>query len=151
MAGVVARPTITITATPDYSIGDVVGGIITLSGVMYTSGRMAELRSVMLKDAAGVGPALTLIFFRSAPVGGTYADNGAVAWHADDPAKIVGIVKILAADWYTVGTDSIVCLGDIGQIHGSATKDLSLLILADSAYNAAAATDLTAEFAYDQR
>lgn len=148
---VIIRPTITISATPDYSIGDTVGAIITLPSVMESSGRSAHLRSVTLKENSGQAPALTLLFFRSTPSGGTYTDNSALAWGTGDSANLIGVVRILAGDWYTVASKSQVSIGAIDQLHGSVTSDLYLLIIADSVYNAAATTDLTGEFGYERR
>lgn len=152
--GVVIRPTITISATPDYSIGDVVGGIITLSGVMEASGRQAELQTVVLKENGGQSPALSLIFFRATPAAGTYTDNAQLIWGAGDAGNIVGVVRVLVTDWLIPGASTnkaMVDLSRLGKLMGSATSDLYLLIIADSAYNAAATTDLTAEFAFERK
>lgn len=78
--GVSSSPTITITATPDYSAGDDVGGIISLLTVNSATGRPVLLRSVTLKDNGNQGPPLTLLFFKATPAGGTYTDNAAFAW-----------------------------------------------------------------------
>ena len=152
--GVVIRPTITVGASPNYAADDVVGGIITLSNVMAVSGRPALLKSVILKDAAGQGPALSLFFLRDTPAGGTYTDNAAIVWGSTgegDSARRVGLVRVTAGDWYTVAGQSTVVLGGIEQLMGAAALDLFLLIIADGAYNAAASTDLTAEIAFERR
>lgn len=149
--GVVVRPTITTSASPDYSANDVVGGIITLSSVMAAAGRSAILKSVTLKDASGQAPALTLLFFRATPAAGTYTDNGALAWGAGDLANLVGVVKVLAADWYTQASKSLLAIGGIDLLMGAAASDLFLLIVADATWNAASTSDLTAEFGFDQR
>ena len=153
VGGNVQRPTITVSATPDYAAGDVVGGIITLASVMAATGRQALLRSVALKDATGAGPALSLLFFRATPAGGTYTDNAAIVFGAADDDNLVGVVRVVAADWYTPsgGGKSFVSLGGIDVVMGSVTSDLYLLIVADGAYNAAATTDLTAEIGFEQR
>ena len=79
----ILRPTITLSASPDYSANDVVGGIITLTSVAARDADEVVLRSVVLKDAGGQAPALTLLFFRATPSGGTYTEaltsNGASA------------------------------------------------------------------------
>lgn len=127
------------------------GGIVTLTGVMSEAGRSALLRSLVAKDAGGQAPALTFLFFRASPSGGTYTDNEALVWGAGDHAKLVGVVRIAAADWYTLVSKSQAALGGIDAILGSATSDLYMLIIADGAWNAGATTDLTVELGFEQR
>src|SRR5262245_9823159 len=91
---VVIRPTITTSASPDYADGDVISGIVTLSGVFQLANRSAILRSVMLKDAAGQAPALSLLFFRATPSGGTYTDNSAIVFGSGDVGNCIGTVKV---------------------------------------------------------
>lgn len=148
--GVVIRPTITISASPDYSAGDSIGGIVTLSSVMYASGRSAKLTSLTLKENGGQAPALTCIFFRATPSDGTYTDNAAIVWGSGDSANMIGAVEVVAGDWYTVASKSVATLAGLDQIHGAAASDLFLIIVADGAYNAGGASDLTAEISYQR-
>ena len=148
--GVVSRPTVTISASPDYAAADVVGGIITLSSVMSSTGRQAKLTSITLKDAGGQAPAISILLFRATPSGGTYTDNETLVWGSGDLANLVAVVTVLAADWYTRVSKSVVSVGGIDVIVGSATTDLYMLVIADAAWNAAATTDLTVSLAFEQ-
>jgi hypothetical protein len=152
-SGIVLRPTITLSTSPAYATGDVVGGVIALPGVMPFVGGVASLMSVTLKDAAGVGPALLLLFFRATPTGGYYVDNAPVTFGATDAAGCVGVIGIAGADWKTPtgGGCSFVSVANINIDMKAVTSDLSLLILANGAYAAANASNLTAEIGFEQR
>ena len=147
----ILRPTITLSASPDYSANDVVGGIITLTSVAARDADEVVLRSVVLKDAGGQAPALTLLFFRATPSGGTYTDNAALVWGSGDLGNLVGSVQVLAADWLTRVGKSMVSIGGIEQVVGAAATDLFLLIVADATWNAAATTDLSIEIGFSRR
>ena len=149
--GVVIRPTITSSASPDYVAGDVIDTTKTLSSVMSASGRQAVLKTVTVKDAAGQAPAMSLLFFRAAPSGGTYTDNAALAWGAGDLGNLIGVVRIASSDYYTLAGKSSVTLSGLDMLMGSASSDLSMLIIADAAYNGASTSDLSMELCFEQR
>jgi hypothetical protein len=101
-----------------YTSGDVVGGIMTVGPLGSAFGR-GVLKHVSITDAANQKPALTLLFFRATPAGGTYDDAAAPAWDADDFAKFVGKVEITADEWTTCGGDAF------------ATKECSIALRGD--------------------
>lgn len=149
--GKVIRPTITVTATT-YVANKVIGGIITLSSVMSGSGRSAVLKSLVVKHAGSTAPTgISFLFFRATPSGGTYTDTATLVWGASDDDNMVGIVRVVTADWYTLISRSHVAVGGIDQIMGSADSDLYMLIIADGNYVAAATSDLTVELGFEQR
>lgn len=152
-SGNVQRPTIAVSTTPAYVSGNVVGGLLTLPGVMMAPQGVALLRSVTLKDAAGVGPALSLLFFRATPSGGYYRDNAPLVLGASDVANLIAVVRVLSTDWYTPSGSgaSFVCAGGIDQVMKSATADLFVVIVADGAYTALATTNLSVEIGFEQR
>lgn len=141
--GVLLRPTITIGASPDYAAGDVVGGIVELTGAVDVSGRPVELTSLAVKDAGGQAPALTFLFFRATPSGGTYTDNAALVWGSGDLANLVGAVTVASADYSTLASKSLTIKGDLGHLLDCAATSLFLVIVADAVWNAAATSDLT--------
>jgi hypothetical protein len=142
---VVIRPTITVSNTPAYSIGDSVGVITTLSSVNITGDTVATLNTITIKENGGLVPSLSLMFFRSLPTG-TFTDNAAIAFASTDMALLVGLVRINTSDWYTLAGKSMVCLADIGNIMGSANTDFHMVIAADSTYApVTATTQLTIE------
>ena len=140
--GATAQPAITVSLGA-YTSGDVVGGIITLATLHPTGGRQVELRSLTLKDVADEKPALNIYFFKNTPAGGTYTDNAALVWDAADLGNLVGFVKVLAADWETEAGQAIVSFSDIGAVMNMAGSDLYMLIVAKSAPDYDAVTDLS--------
>lgn len=128
--------------TPDYSIGDNIGGTFTLSPFPGV-GRGGKLVSVQVSDASNVGPAIRILFFDAVPTG-TYTDNSAVDLSAADRLALVGQVKIAAADYETSDSYKIVTLSalDMGMGTSLNTGVIYGAIVADSAWNGAASTDL---------
>lgn len=148
--GKTSNPTVTISASPDYSAGDGAGGIISLTTVNSASGRPVKLVSVTAKDDGNQGPALTLLFFKATPAGGTYTDNAALVIDATDLADLVGVVRILSTDWVTISSKKMVAVGGIDQLMAVSATTLFLLVSVDGAWNAASTSDLTLEFGFEQ-
>lgn len=93
-----------VEATPDYSTGDVMGGIIDLNvtdgiGTPLVPGYIV---SVAIKSKADITVPIDVIFFNASPAASTTTENGALAVHADDVTKLVGAVQV--AQWFDVGT-----------------------------------------------
>lgn len=154
--GVTFRPTITTSASLDYSSGDVISGIITLTNAASDVGRQALLMSVAMKDDSNQGPALSLIFFRATPSGGTYTDNSQLVWGSGDLANVVGYVRIGTSDWYSPAASVAKALFSTGAIKkmmsvADAAKDLFMLIVADETINFASTSDLTLELSFERR
>lgn len=151
----VSGKTITITptmsASPDYSAGDGLGGIQTLATVVASNSLSALLKSICVSDKAGQAPQITIYFFKATPAAGTYTDNDALAWGAGDAANMIGIVKFVSADYKTVGGISTACLGAVDQLHTPAATSVFVIIEVDAAYNGASTSDLTLVFGYDRK
>jgi len=80
-----------------YSIGDVVGGLITLPAVVSAAGKRGVIYNVTL---AGVSALAYHLWLMTADLAaGTVADNAAFALAAGDMPKVVGIVAITATDY----------------------------------------------------
>lgn len=140
--------TLGVSATPDYAANDVIDRIKTLSNAVDGGPPGAVLTSVTIKEPGGQTPAMTLLFFKATPAGGTYADNTALVWGTNDLANLVGVVRILTTDWITIVSKSMVSVGDIGQFCKSANTDLYMLVIADEAFNASA--DVTIELGLER-
>jgi hypothetical protein len=89
------RNTLTVT-NGAYTIGDVVGGLITFSGAVRQNGAYALISSVKLSGVAAIAYNL---FFLNADLATPAADNAAFAWAAADTAKYLGHVQIAATDY----------------------------------------------------
>lgn len=148
--GVVVRPTITTTGA-GYVSGDVVGGIITLSGVMEASGRQAKLTTLAIKDKDNGAPALNIYFFRATPAAGTYTDNAGLAWGTGDLGNCVGSVQVLSTDYLQDGTSpmAVATIAGLDMLMGSATSDLYCLIISKSSVTITNG-NFSAEFAFER-
>lgn len=142
-------PTITVSASPDYSAGDAVGsGYMTLTAACHCEGKATCLESVTVKDAAGQAPALKILFFRDTPTG-TYTDNSAADLSAADIANACGQVNVQSANYLTTDSYSIQTLSDIGLVmRATPGYDLFVVVVAAGAYNAAATSDLSIELGF---
>ncbi|HNP70951.1 MAG TPA: hypothetical protein PKK15_07585 [Kouleothrix sp.] len=114
-------PTITVSTSPAYSAGDLVGGKLTLPSIVRTSGGTALLQSLLLRDTSNQKAALELIIFDSDPSSTTFTDNGALSIHANDAPKIIRRISIAASDYVTIGTVAYADVGPIGKVLKSAS------------------------------
>jgi hypothetical protein len=139
------NPTITAGA---YSANDVVGGEITLTGAMRTSGGSGILQSLTVHDADSESAALEFYFFDSAP-GAAIADNGAFSWNATDEDKYLGMVSVLTGDYITRGGDVFATIRNIGlPVVATGSADLFLYIVLTGAPTFTATSDLTFTFGF---
>lgn len=141
----------TISASPDYSVGDVIGGIQTIALANFASGLPTKLQSLAVIDKTGASPQFTVLLFKATPAGGTYTDNAALVIDASDLADFVGMVKVVAADWtIPVAGSGVAAIGGIGQILPVTATSLFALIIADATYNAASTSDLILTFGFER-
>jgi hypothetical protein len=137
--------TFTTSATPDYGTGDVVGTPKEFAGFFNLPKRATEIHTVTLKDKAGQVPPLSVYFFKTSALTGTYTDNSAAVISEQDFNRCVGVVKIATGDWATAGGRSIVTAKP-EIIVGNEENDyesLFVVVVATGAYNAATTSDLT--------
>jgi hypothetical protein len=104
-----------------YSIGDVVGGLITLPNAVRTAGGKSLLTSISL---FGVAALVYELWIMNADIATPAADNAAFALAAADGAKMCAHVPIAAADYKaaqnsfnfaSVGNIFKVCQAAVGQ------------------------------------
>lgn len=112
--GTTVVPTITVSTTPAYSVGDAVGGLITLSNAVRASGLRAFIRSLFILDTSNVKNAFELLFFNANPSSSTITDNAAFVLHSSDTAKLIQRVSVAASDYVTLDTKGMarVWVGD---------------------------------------
>jgi len=89
---------VTLTVTNGaYSIGDVVGGLITLPNIVSAAGKRAIITTIAL---AGVVAIPYELWFFTADIATPPADNAAFALAAADGLKYIGTVPIQSGDYY---------------------------------------------------
>ena len=140
------RGTVPTDLTPDYSIGDIVGGEIALTNAMRVLNGTGVLGSVTFADATNTKPELDLMFFESNPTA-TYSNNAAFPTGDADNGICLGIVTIPAADWKTFGTNAFVTVPLAGLgLYANATRTPYMVIVTRTVINFAAADDLKYAF-----
>lgn len=88
---VTLSPTITASASPDYSAGDNVGGLLTINDAIPPDWRWGEVVGVVItSDVAFTGP-FDVVFFNANPSGSTFTDNAAQDIVKADQPKIIGV------------------------------------------------------------
>lgn len=118
-----------LSTSPNYTAGDVVGGIIQVPSVLPV------LSSIGLTESGGLSPGLTLLFFRTRPSGGVYTDNVPLTWGPEDPERWVGTVTVDPANWRTVAGKSTATILDIGAVVGETNETLFLLVVCTQRYS----------------
>jgi hypothetical protein len=136
----------TISASPDYSSGDNIGGINTITNAMYANGASGFISELDIWDKAAQAPALIIDIFDTSP-SGTYTDNSAEVI-AGDHAIWLGSISVAAGDWATTGAVSRVSLKGINlpvKATGG-TRNLLFTVVTTSTPNYASTSDLVFKF-----
>lgn len=81
-----------------YDFQDCIGGVLLFTDFVVAAGTACNLRSIQLQDDASLCPELSFLFLREAPEG-TYTDNAAIVYHANDRDRIVHHEAIFPGDW----------------------------------------------------
>ncbi len=90
-----------------YSIGDVVGGLITITGAVSANGKSVIIDSITLSgQTAAIAYELWLLNADLATA--NVADNGVFALAAADVPKVLGVIPIATIDQYQ-GQNAIFC------------------------------------------
>lgn len=143
---ILISPTITVD-TAAYSIGDSIGGKLTLTSAVASSGGTGILQNITVVDASNIKPALEILIFNADPTAATLTDQAAIAL-STDVSKVIDRITINTSDYVTVAGIAIakVNIGDVIQAVGSA--NLYAAINAVAAHDFVAATDLQVKFGF---
>lgn len=93
---------VTVEASPDYSSGDLVGGLLTISSDPYGGGL---IQSVIITDLAKQNVDKDVVFFDTNPANTTFTENAALAIADADLVDVLGIAPVL--DWFSFNDNSI--------------------------------------------
>lgn len=92
---------VTVEATPDYSAGDLVGGLLTI----MESALGGLIQSVVITDLAKQNVNKDVVFFDTNPANTTFTENAALAI-AD--ADLVDVLGVAAVDtWFSFSDNSV--------------------------------------------
>ncbi len=139
----------TISASPDYSSGDNVGGIQSIPLAVRTSSGTATLFQLDIWDKAAQNSAFIIDFWDASP-SGTYTDNAAEVIAGDD-GKYLGSVYVSSADWVTTGAVSRCSIKGIGLLVKPSTgTTVYATVLTTSVPNQASTSDLIFKYSFIQ-
>lgn len=141
----------TVEATPDYSAGDVIGGVMMFAGVLRADTKTAY--AVALRIAAKIANTAQIdaFIFNANPSASTTTENGAFVLHATDMPKLKGIIKVEAADWTAGGSAASVGYKEARiPLTGAAADDIYVVMVARGPINLGSTSDLLVELSTDQ-
>lgn len=120
------------TSTTAYTSGDNVGGIITCTNALRTTGGTGELTDFMIWSTETQTLSGVVHFWNASP-SGTYTDNDA-AVIAGDQTKLLGVITFGATDFTTVGAISVAHIKNLAiPISGQAARSVYYTITLTSA------------------
>jgi hypothetical protein len=103
----VATATPTVSTSPAYSSGDVIGSLMTFSGIGRVTGGTGIIQMVTIMCKSAQAFACDLVLFHTNPSSSTFTDNAAVAVNTADYDKIIGVFSLSAGSWTSLGTPSV--------------------------------------------
>lgn len=140
-----------LSVSPAYSVGDVLGGKLSLTTAVaeWTGGFYVS--SIQIVDRGNKKTPLTALFFNANPSTSTLTDNGAVAIADADDSKVIGSVDILASDYTTCGAKAFANKRnlEIGSRAGQG-QPIYVVLVAQGIVTPASVADLQINFGIDQ-
>jgi hypothetical protein len=131
----------TVSTSPAYTSGDVIGGKLTFSSAVPAAGGAALMQAVTINCKSAQTGAMDLILFNADPTATTFTDNAALAVNAADQSKVIGVVKI--SDWTNLGTPSVAQANNLALPLVLPTTSLFGVLVARSAPTLVSTSDLT--------
>ncbi len=155
--GEVATPSKQIQVTPTitagaYSIGDVIGGIQTLTAAARVNATCTTLDTLTIRDKAMQDADIKLWFFDQNPTSGSYDDNDALDIDDADLAFCLGCLRMLSSDYDDASDNSIATLRNQGlkMTPTGGTNDLYAIAEIETADSYASTSDLTFVYEFSQ-
>lgn len=140
-------------STSAYTANDFVGGDMGLNPLTLDSSadRLVQLFSLTVKET-GSQKAELWFYFLSEGYGGTYVDQAAATLDADDVRDhLMGVVKIVAADYLEVGGACVASIKNIGLLCKTGPNGgMTVLCITKGTPTYAAANSLSFTFGFKQ-
>lgn len=146
-----ARKTVAVTpvvsATPDYSDGDNIGGLMTVAAIVSADGAGGMLSHVLAVSKAAISVAIDLLIFNANPTGSTFTDNEAAVVAAADLPKLIGKTTLAGDGWVSLsGAQILQTLAPQVPISGNAADDIFVAMIARGTVNLGSTSDLSFRF-----
>ncbi len=102
---------VTVEASPNYSAGDLVGGLLTLAHPIadgnnksiYPTGGL--IHQVLITDLAGVNINKDVVFFDTNPSATTFTENAALDINDTDLLNVIGVATV--ETWFSFNDNSV--------------------------------------------
>lgn len=143
---VAVTPTITAGA---YAASDCVGGKITITSAMRTSGGSGIWQSLHIIDKGNQKANLVIQIFNADPTAATLTDNSPIA-HSTDISKVIRTIIVASTDYQTVGGEGFadVNIAQTVAAVGSANLYACVMCVATPTYTST--SDLIFDFGFIQ-
>lgn len=146
-----SRKVLTVSPTVDTSIyasGDAISTIQTLSAAFLSSDQSGILKQLIIADGDDQKSVLDIMFFESTVTGAV--DNAAYAPSFADLKKSVGLIKVAAADYVTIGTEALATINLTLNMQLEQNTSLFFQIISRGTPTYTAATNLQLKFVIEQ-
>ncbi len=152
--GNMSRKLKTITVQPPistfaYAAGQVVGGVMTLTGALRAAILSGTWTGVQVVEKSTQKAPMDIVIFTSNPTAANFADHSAPTW-TNDYDKIIGITNIVAANYSTLSTSSGANLGNLYKRVNGTTANLYAVAICNGAPTYASASHLYFTFYFEQ-
>jgi hypothetical protein len=131
----------TVSSSPAYSTGDVIGTKLTFAAAVLAAGGSGLVQAVQINCKSAQTGAVDLILFNADPSASTFTDNAALAVNAADFDKVIGVVHI--ADWTNLGTPSVAQAGNLAVPFSLVATSLFGVLVARSTPTLGSTSDIT--------
>lgn len=136
----------TVTASPDYSDGDNIGGLISITLPPFTRPFYVSYCSILSKAAITV--AVDLLVYSSNPSVSTFTDNDAQSLHASDVTKLLDAVRFADTDWRAAGTPVVQGTRNLNIPIAPVARIAYFSLVARGTINLASTSDITVNFGF---
>lgn len=125
-----------------YASGDLIGGKLSLTGLVPYKGGRALISSLALSDLAKQNAAIDIVFFNADPTGTTFTNNSALDVADADLPKIAGYFSITASDYASFNDNSVATVKPAISLDTNGTSVVYAAAVSRGAPTYASATDL---------
>ena len=122
-----------------YATGDLVGGLLTLSGAFVGYGGF--IQSVVITDLAKQSIGKDVVFFDANPSNTTFTENSALDINDTDLLNVIGVAPVL--DWFGFSDNSVGQALNLAMSFRLAGADLYAAIVERGAPTYASTSDLS--------
>lgn len=136
----------TVTATPDYSDGDSIGGVLSVRTPTPTAAQY--LSSITISSKAAISVGIDALIFNANPSASTFTDNSTASVHANDAAKLIGSVSFADDGWIAGGTPVVQSVPNANVPVLPASTIVYVALVARGTINLGSTSDLTVHFGF---